>query len=67
MILPVQVTFRNMETSPEVEAWIQEEAEKLDTYYGRTTSCRVIVETPHSHSPSLGQSLPRQDRSRRAG
>jgi len=41
-----------METSPEVEAWIQEEAEKLDTYYGRTTSCRVIVETPHSHHRS---------------
>src|SRR6266542_5481047 len=52
MILPLQVTFRNMEPSQEVESWIQEEAAKLDTYYGRTTSCRVVVETLHSHHRS---------------
>jgi cold shock CspA family protein/ribosome-associated translation inhibitor RaiA len=49
MILPVQMTFRNMDTSTAVAARIQEEADKLDRYFGRITSCRVIVEAPHRH------------------
>jgi len=48
MILPVQITYRNLEDSPEMAAWIQEEASKLDKYYGRITSCRVLVEIPHA-------------------
>ena len=49
MILPVQITYRNLEESPEMAAWIQQEAAKLDQYYGRITSCRVLVEIPHAH------------------
>ena len=40
MILPVQITYRNLEESSEVEQWIHEEAAKLDKYYRRITSCR---------------------------
>jgi hypothetical protein len=49
MILPVQTTFRNMDASAAVAARVQEEADKLDKYFDRITSCRVIVEAPHRH------------------
>ncbi len=49
MNLPVQITFRNTDSSPWVEDRIREEAEKLDRYYERITSCRVMVEAPHRH------------------
>lgn len=46
MILPLQITFRNMESSEEVKGWIQEEANKLDEFHGKITGCRVVVELP---------------------
>ena len=46
MILPVQVTFRNMEPSTLVEDWVREEAAKLDGLYGRIMGCRVVIELP---------------------
>ena len=49
MILPVQTTFRNMDPSASVAARVQEEADKLDAYFDRITSCRVMVEAPHRH------------------
>lgn len=49
MRLPLQITFRNMKASDLVEGWIQEEALKLDSFYKRIMSCRVVVEVPHSH------------------
>ncbi|QQS48597.1 MAG: HPF/RaiA family ribosome-associated protein [Acidobacteriota bacterium] len=49
MILPVQITFRNMDSSTAVEDRIREEAAKLDTFYDRIMSCRVVVEIPHHH------------------
>jgi ribosome-associated translation inhibitor RaiA len=49
MISPAQITFRNMEPSPAVATRIQTEAAKLDRYYDRITSCRVVIEAPHRH------------------
>ena len=49
MTLPVQTTFRNIDASAAVAARVQEEAEKLDKYFRRITSCRVIVEAPHRY------------------
>lgn len=49
MKLPLQVTFRNVPPSATVEKWIQDEADKLETLYGRVMSCRVMVEIPHAH------------------
>jgi cold shock CspA family protein/ribosome-associated translation inhibitor RaiA len=46
MILPLQITFRNMESSEEVKGWIQEEADKLNEFHGKITGCRVVVELP---------------------
>ncbi len=45
--LPVQITFRNMQPDERVEAWIRKEAAKLETFYDRIMSCRVLVEVPH--------------------
>jgi cold shock CspA family protein len=49
MEIPLKVTFRNMPPSPAIEANIREKAAKLDTFYDRVMSCRVIVEAPHRH------------------
>jgi ribosome-associated translation inhibitor RaiA len=45
----LQVTFRNMKSSPRVEEWIREEASKLETFYSQIMGCRVAVERPHRH------------------
>jgi cold shock CspA family protein/ribosome-associated translation inhibitor RaiA len=49
MKLPLQITFRNMESSQIVEEWIREEAAKLDTFYNRIMGCHVAVAIPHGH------------------
>jgi len=49
MQIPVQITFRDIPPSPAVEAAIREKAAKLDRYYDRITSCRVMVEAPSRH------------------
>lgn len=49
MKLPLQVTFRNIESSPTVEEWIRREAAKLETFYSQIMNCRVAVEIPHRH------------------
>lgn len=47
MILPLQITFRNMESSEAVKGWIQEAANKLEEFHGKITGCRVVVEQPN--------------------
>lgn len=47
MELPVQITYRNMDPSDAVTARIETEAAKLDKFFPRITSCRVVVEVPH--------------------
>lgn len=49
MKLPMQVTFRNMDSSETIEEFIREEAAKLDRLYNRVMGCRVAVEVPHRH------------------
>ena len=46
MLLPVQVTFRNIEDSANLEELVQKEAAKLEQFYDRISSCRVVVERP---------------------
>lgn len=47
MQLPIQISFRNMESSPAVEARIREEAEKLSEFFNNIMGCRVMIEVPH--------------------
>jgi cold shock CspA family protein/ribosome-associated translation inhibitor RaiA len=49
MQLPLQITFRGMSPSPAVEAAIRERAGKLEQFFERIMSCRVVVEAPHRH------------------
>ena len=49
MILPIQITFRNMESSAEAEEWIRQEGAKLDEFYNHIMACRVVVELPSRH------------------
>lgn len=49
MELPLQITVRNASVSEAVKDNIREKAEKLDSFYPKITSCRVIVEAPHRH------------------
>jgi ribosome-associated translation inhibitor RaiA len=47
MILPLQISFRNLKPSEAVQARVREEVSKLETFYQGIISCRVIVELPH--------------------
>jgi cold shock CspA family protein len=49
MNVPLQITFRNMESSPIVKEWIRSDVEKLEVFCGRVMGCRVLVESPHRH------------------
>jgi ribosomal subunit interface protein len=47
MQVPVQVTFRNMDRSEAVEANVLERTEKLERFFDRIISCKVVIEAPH--------------------
>ncbi len=49
MQLPLQVTFRNLPPSDAITASIRKHADKLNQFYDRIMSCRVVVEAPHQH------------------
>ena len=54
MLLPVQVTFRNMKDTAGLEELVQKEAATLERFYDRISSCRVMVERPqHAESSKL--------------
>ena len=46
MTVPLQITFRNMDSTEVIEDEIRDKASKLDHFYDRITSCRVVVEVP---------------------
>lgn len=48
MILPVQVSFRNMENDG-LDEYVREQAAKLERYFNGITSCRVVVELQGRH------------------
>ena len=49
MELPLQVTLRDVSPSEAVEGYIRERAAKLEVFYDRIMSCRVVVEAPVRH------------------
>jgi len=49
MQLPLQITFRNLDRSPAIEADIEEKANKLDQFFEHIMRCRVVVEADHKH------------------
>lgn len=49
MELPLEITFRNLESSEAMDTLIRGEAEGLDRLYSEIMRCRVTVEEPHKH------------------
>lgn len=49
MQIPLQITFRHMDSSPTAEAAIRKRVEKLDRFSDRIIGCHVVVEAPHHH------------------
>ncbi len=49
MQLSLQVTLRDISPSAAVEDYIRERAAKLDAFYEKIMSCRVVVEAPVRH------------------
>ena len=50
METPPDVTFRDVEPSDMHRDKIRDEIDKLERYFDRITSCRVVVEQPHKHA-----------------
>lgn len=49
MIIPLQITWRDVDRSAAVENDIRAKARKLDHFYEHIVSCRVLVEASHRH------------------
>ncbi len=49
MLLPLQITWRNIEPSAALEARIHELAQRLEKFSAQIVRCHVIVEAPHKH------------------
>lgn len=49
MELPLQITYRGVDPSDDLNQLIRKEGAKLDHFFGRITSCRVLVEREPGH------------------
>lgn len=49
METPLQLRFRNLDSSPAIEAAVQKRAEQLEHFSDKIVSCRVTIEAPHKH------------------
>lgn len=49
MELPLQITYRELDPSDPLTHLIREEASKLDRFFSRIVSCRVVVEREQHH------------------
>ncbi|WP_342644179.1 HPF/RaiA family ribosome-associated protein [Rhodoligotrophos ferricapiens] len=58
METPIQIAFKNLDTSQFLEKHIRERASKLERFHGNITACRVVVDAPHRSTgtgkPALG-------------
>lgn len=45
----LQITFRNIDASPAVEAKVRERAHELERFFDRIVSCRILIEAPKRH------------------
>jgi ribosomal subunit interface protein len=49
MPIPVDISFRDIDPSPAIEARILEKIAKLEEFYERAIACKVVVEARHHH------------------
>lgn len=50
MQTPLEIVYEGMDPSDSVDDRLREEVDKLEQFFGRITSCRVVVEKPHRHN-----------------
>lgn len=48
-MLPVQITVRDMSSSPALEDHLRKKANKLTQYYDRINSCKIVIHIPQKH------------------
>src|SRR5262245_13360226 len=48
-MIPVQITFKELDHGDQLEERIREWAGKLDRIYDRIERCEVVIEAPHRH------------------
>ena len=46
---PLQITIRDLASSPAIEDYIRKRVWKLELFYPRVMGCHVVVEIPHRH------------------
>lgn len=54
MPIPLQITFRNIESSASLEARIRQWASKLERFSDQILRCHVVVEAPHHQHHAQG-------------
>ena len=48
-MFPIQITAKDISITPALETAIRKKADKLNQYYDRISSCRVVIEVPQKH------------------
>ena len=61
MQLPLQVTYRGLESSAALEDAVREKAAKLEQFHPRLMSCRVVIERAARHKTRGKQFVVRVD------
>lgn len=46
---PVQITFRDIPSTPALVAHVERRSDKLSTFFERIVGCHVVLEAPHRH------------------
>ena len=49
MEIPLRISFRNLERTPQIEDDVVEKVGKLEEFFDRIVGCHVVVEAPHRH------------------
>jgi len=50
MVLPIQITFRDLPRTDAIDQYVRTRASKLEGLSERITSCHVALEVPHRHA-----------------
>jgi ribosomal subunit interface protein len=47
MFIPLQITFKDMDPSPAVEARVRSKVAELERFFSNVSRCHVVVQAPH--------------------
>lgn len=54
MQTPLQISFRDMESPPEIERRVREKANKLERFHDRIVGYNVVIKAPIKSPPANG-------------